>query len=231
MERVELEVSQRDTTRKNVRFLRRKGVTPANLYGHGIDSLRLQGDTKNLEQMLTRVTKTDLINLKVSGSDTPRMVFIREIQRNPTNDHLLHVDFYQVKMTEKIKADIPIKLVGEAPVLRKKNITLLHFIDFIHVEALPNDLPHNIEVDLSTLAEVEQAIYIKDIQLAKDITLLTDPEQVIIKAVEARREVEEVPVAAVVAAEGEEAVVAEGEAAAPPAKGQPYPAKGKTSKE
>lgn len=212
MDRIELEASPRKTIGKQVKFLRHEGKTPANLYGHGIDSIALQADTKQLEQLLLRVSKTDLITLQISGSDTPRRVFVREVQRNALTDVLLHVDFYQVKLTEKIKADIPLKYVGEAPVLKKKNITLLHFIDSVHVEALPDALPHNIEVDLSELAETDQAIFVKDIVLAKDITLLSDPEQMVVKVSEARREVEEVaPVEAKVEGEAEEV---EGEAEA-----------------
>ena len=190
MERIELEVSKREITGKKVRFLRREGSTPANLYGHGIDSISLQVDTKNLKQIMSQAGKTDLISLNIAGSKTPRKVLIREVQKAPLTDELLHVDFYQVKMTEKIKADIPLVFVGEAPVLKKKNVSLLHLVDSLQVEALPDALPHNFEIDLSNLEETDQAIHVKDIPLDEEVTLLGDPEQMVLKVTEARREAE-----------------------------------------
>jgi large subunit ribosomal protein L25 len=218
MERIELEASKREVTGKKVRFLRREGNTPANMYGHGLKSLALQVDTKKLKQTLLRAGKTDLISLKVADGDAPLMVLIREVQKNPVNNNLLHVDFYQVKMTEKIKADIPLVFVGEAPALKKKNVSLLHLIDSLHIEALPDHLPHNLQVDVSKLEDTDQAIFIKDIPLSPDVTLLSDPEQIVVKVVETRVEIE---VPEVVAAEVEGEAVAEEAAEAPEEEAKP----------
>ena len=212
MERIELEAAKREVNGKKVRFLRREGITPANMYGHGLESVALQLDTKKLKQTLARAGKTDLISLKVSESDAPVMVLVREIQKHPVNNDLLHVDFYQVKMTEKIKAEIPLVLVGEAPALKKKNISLLHLIDTLHIEALPDHLPHNLQVDVSHLEEAEQSIFVKDIPLSEDITLLSDPEQLVVKVVETRVQVE-VPEAVEAAVEEEAAAEETGEGA------------------
>jgi len=187
MERLELEVSKREITGKKVRFLRRQAVIPANLYGHGIDSLPLQVDAKILSQVLAQAGKTDLISLKIDDVKTPRKVLVRDIQKNMLTDELLHVDFYQVKMTEKIKADVPLIFAGEAPALKNKNVSLLHLIDALTIEALPDALPHNFEVDLSSLEETDQAIYIKDILIGDEITLLSDPEQMVVKVTETRQ--------------------------------------------
>lgn len=194
MERLELEVSKREITGKKVRFLRREGIIPVNLYGHGIDSTPLQVDAKLFRQMLAQAGKTDLISLKISDSKTPRNVLVREVQRHPLTGELLHVDFYQVKMTEKIKAEIPLVFVGEAPVLKNRNSSLLRLIDSLPIEALPDALPHSFEVDLSGLAETDQAIYVRDIHISDEVTLLGDPEQMVVKVAEARKVVEEVPV-------------------------------------
>ena len=206
MERIELEASKREVTGKKVRFLRREGSTPANMYGHGLESLALQVDTKKLKQTMTQAGKTDLISLKVADLDAPAMVLIREVQNHPVTNDLLHVDFYQVKMTEKIKAEIPLVLVGEAPALKKKNISLLHLIDSLDIEALPDHLPHNFQVDVSNLEDADQSIFVKDIPLSTDITLLSDPEQIVVKVVETRVEVE---VPEVAEAEVEEEAAAE----------------------
>ena len=215
MKRLELEVSKRDITGKKVRFLRRQGIIPANIYGHGIDSTAINVDAKSLKHLLAHAGMTDLISLKMDDSKNPLRVLVREVQKNPINDDLLHVDFYQVRMDEKIKADVPIVFVGEAPVLKKvKNSSVLHLIDSLPIEALPDDLPHSLEVDVSGLEELDSTIHVKDIHLGDGITLLSDPEQMAVKVIEAKKEVEEVPVEAAVAEEVEVAEGAEEAAAA-----------------
>lgn len=211
MKRHELEVSKREIVGKKVRFLRRQGIVPAHIYGHGIDSTPINVDTRNLKHLLAHAGKTDLISLKLDGSKESVRVLMREIQRNPMTDEPLHVDFYQVSMTEKIKAEVPLVFVGEAPVLKKiKNSSILHLIDSLDIEALPDDLPHSLEVDVSHLEELDHSIHVKDIPLGPGITLLSDPEQMAVKVAEARKEEEVVPVVAEaeLVAEGEE--VAEG---------------------
>ena len=146
MERIELEAEKREIIGKKVRFLRREGVTPANLYGHGVESVPLQVNTKQLETMLAHMSMTDLIHLKMQGAKTPKNVMVRQIQKNPTSDDVLHVDFYQVKMTEKIKADVPLVFIGEAPVLKRKNVSLLHLLDILHIEALPDHYQEMIQL-------------------------------------------------------------------------------------
>jgi large subunit ribosomal protein L25 len=218
MKREELEVSKRDVTGKKVRFLRRQGIVPANIYGHGIESTAINVDTRSLKHLLAHTGKTDLISLKVDNSKETIRVLMREIQRNPLTDEPLHVDFYQVSMTEKIKADVPLVFIGEAPVLKKvKNSSILHLLDTLEIEALPDDLPHSFEVDISSLEELDHTVHVKDIPLGPGITLLSDPEQMVVKVAEARKEVEVVPevVEAELAEEGaEEAAEAEGEAEA-----------------
>lgn len=193
MKGLELEVAKRNVTGKKVRFLRREGIVPGNLYGHGIDSISIQADAKTLKHLLAQVGQTVLISLKVAGAEAPTKVLVREVQRNPINDELLHVEFYQVKMTEKIKTDVPLVFVGEAPVLKKiKDSSLIHIMDSLHIEALPDDLPHNLEVDISGLEEIDHVIHVKDVPLSKGVTLLSDEEQVVVKVVEARKAEEEV---------------------------------------
>lgn len=212
MRRLELEVSKRTVTGKKVRFLRRGGLIPCNIYGRGFESLPVQVDVRKLGHLLARAGGTDLISIKMTDSASPANVLIRDIQRNPMTGEPLHVDFYQVNMNEKLKAEVPLVFIGEAPASKLKNVSLLHAMNTLQIEALPDDLPHNIEVDISSLAVPEQSLHVKDIKVGDKVTILTDPEQMIIKVSEVRKAVEE---AAPVAAEGEEAAAAEKEEAAP----------------
>jgi large subunit ribosomal protein L25 len=143
---------------------------------------------------------TRLIALDVEGGKQPRSVFIREIQRDAYTEELLHVDFYQVRRTEKIRVDVPIILVGEAPAMKEKGRTLTQSLTSLSVECLPDKLPPQIEVDLSPLEKIEQAIFVRDITLGPGVTVMTAPDQMVAKVSEVRV-VEEVVAEAVPAEE------------------------------
>jgi len=217
MDVLKIKASKREILGKKTRFLRRQGLTPVHLFGHGLDSLALQCDTPNLQRTIARAGMTRLITLAIEGDKQPRSVFIREIQREPRSGELLHVDFYQVKKTDKIRFDVPIILVGEAPAMKEKGRVLTHSLTSLSLECLPDKLPPNIEVDLSPLEEMEQAIFVRDLSLSPDITVITDPDQMVVRVSEARIEVEEVVEEEVAEEElvGEEAEGEEGEAEAP----------------
>jgi len=217
MKRLELEVLKREITGKKVRFLRRGGLIPCNIYGHGIESQPVQVEVRKLGHILARAGGTDLISIKTSDSASPSMVLIRGVQRNLLTGEPTHVDFYQVNMAEKLKAEVPLVFIGEAPALKLKNVSLLHAMNTLQIEALPDDLPHNIEVDVSSLALPEQSLHVKDIKVSDKITILADPDQMLIKVAEVRKAVEEAPAEAVAAGveavEGEQKEGKEGEAA------------------
>ena len=187
-----LQAINRSVSGKKTRFLRRQGITPTHLFGHNLKSLALQCDTANLQRIIAHAGETRPVNLEIEGEKPPRMAFIREVQKDEVTGQLLHVDFYQVKKTEKIKVDIPIVLVGEAPAMKEKGRTLTHGVTSLSIECLPGKVPPQIEVDLSILEEVEQPIHVKDIILDPGITVSTDPDQLVVKVSEARAVVEEI---------------------------------------
>jgi len=189
-----LKATHRMVLGKKTRFLRRQRITPAHLYGRGVSSVALQCDTDELVNLVAHAGKTRLINLEVDG-EKPKSVFVREIQRDVITRELLHIDFYQVKRTEKIAVDVPIVLVGEAPALKFKGRMLVHGINSLSVECLPTNVPPQIDIDITQLEEVEQAIHVKDIVLDPEITVHADPEQLVVKIskVMVKEEVEEVP--------------------------------------
>jgi large subunit ribosomal protein L25 len=209
MEGLTLPASKRDILGKKTRFLRRQSITPAHLFGHGIESLTLQCDTARVRRIIARAGMTRLIALDIEGDKQPRSVFIREIQRDECTGELLHVDFYQVSKKEKIRVDVPIVLVGEAPAMKEKGRTLTHGVTSLSIECLPDKLPPQIEVNLSQLEEVGQAIYVKDIALSPDITVHNDPDIMVAKVSEVRVEKVEEVVAEEAVAEVEAEAVAE----------------------
>jgi large subunit ribosomal protein L25 len=181
MDKIELKVAKREILGKKVKHLRRQGITPVHLFGHGIESLALQCETGELERVLGQAGQTRLISLKLAKEKKPRTAVVREFDRDWRKGQLLHVDFYQVKMEEKIKLEVPVVLVGEAPALISKTNMLEHELGTLTVECLPAKIPTGIEVDISSLAEPDQAIRVKDVTLDKDITVLNNPELVVVK--------------------------------------------------
>ncbi len=208
MEDLKITAAKRDVLGKRNRFLRRRGLTPAHLFGHSLESLSLQCDSAELKKIVAHAGTTRLVSLKIDGEKGPKSVFVREIQRDVLGKNLLHVDFYQVTKGEKMTMDVPIVLVGEAPAMKGKGRLLSRGIMLLAIECLPEKVPPQIEVDISTLVELEQAIHVKDIVLDPDITVHADPEQLVVKVTEIVIKVEEEKpvVAEEVAAEGEEKV-------------------------
>jgi large subunit ribosomal protein L25 len=181
MDKIELTVANREILGKKVKHLRRQGITPVHIFGHGIESLALQCDTRELEQVLSQAGQTRLISLKLAKEKKPRTVVVREFDRDWRRGELVHVDFYQVKMEEKIRLEVPVVLVGEAPALKSKANMLEHELGTLTVECLPAKIPNSLEVDISSLTEPDQSIRVKDVALAEGITVLNNPELVVAK--------------------------------------------------
>ena len=121
-----LQATARNVLGKKTRFLRRQGITPAHLFGHGIESLPLQCDTASLQRIIARAGTTRLVTLEIEGRKQPTKVFIREIQSDACTGALIHVDLYQVRLKERMKADVPLVLSGEAPALKSKGRSLIY---------------------------------------------------------------------------------------------------------
>jgi large subunit ribosomal protein L25 len=206
MEELTIKAAKRDVLGKKNRFLRQQGITPAHLFGHNLESLALQCDTAEVRKVIARAGETRLIDLKVKGDRESKKVFVREVQRDALGKILLHIDFYQVSMTERMTMDVPIVLVGEAPAMKGKGRMLTHGINQLSIECLPAKVPPQIEVDISVLTDLDQAIHVKDIVLDPEITIHADPEQLVAKVSEIAvvAEEEAVPAAAAVEAEAEE---------------------------
>jgi len=202
MEAIELQARPRTVLGKKVRHLRRQGMLPANLFGHNVASQALQVEERAFQRAFAQAGMNTLISLKMEGAE-PKMVLIRSLQRNPLKRDLLHVDFYQVAMMEKLTAQVPLVFVGEAAGVATGGI-LLHSIDEVEIECLPGDLVRQIDVDISGLQEIGDTIYVKDLQVSAAIRILRDPDEVLVKILPpAKEEVAEV-VAEVAPAEVEE---------------------------
>ena len=211
MARKDLTVEPRQVVGKKVAQLRRTGVTPANVYGHGLDSVSVQIETETMDRTLKAMLANEVIDLKIAGERNSRPVVIQKVQRHPLTSKVLHAEFYQVSLRQRMRADVPLIIVGASEGVDTYNGVLVKAIETVQVEALPLDLPSHIDVDITPLANLEDTLHVSDITVPEGVTLLTDPEVVIVKVATPRvsLELEE----AEAAAEGEEAAEAEGEVA------------------
>ena len=202
--RTELRVAPREVLGKKVKALRRQGLTPANIYGHNVESQAIQVATEELKQILKSAGRNDIVYLRLDRDDA-RPTFVRDVQQHPVTDAIQHIDFLQISLREKVRADVPIHLTGLSPAVDTYGGILMHGLDHVTVEALPTEVPSFLEIDVSPLTEINQALHVSDLDLPDEVTLLTDPEQVVAKvAPPAVEPVEEVP---------EEEELEEGEAA------------------
>ncbi len=212
-----LSVRPRQVLGKKVNTLRRKGLLPGVVYGGRADSMPVETDQHAFELSYRRWGNTTLLSLTgLDGGEVPALIY--DVSRDPVSGRMLHVDFARVSLTEKTHADVPLHLVNESPAVRTLGAVLLHARSEVSVEAFPQDIPHSIEVDLSGLLEIDDAIFVRDLKV--DATLIqieNDPDELVVKAVPVKVE-EEKPAEAAVPAEGEAVAEGEeGEAAAPAA--------------
>jgi len=210
-----LSAAPRTVLGKKVKALRRTGVTPANVYGHKVDSTAVQADTVELTHLLRAAGRNAIIDLTVEGESAARTVVVRNIDRNPVTSQILHIDFFQVSMTEKMKAEVRVVLTGTSPAVADLQGVLLQMIESVAVEALPGDIPSEFEVDVSVLTQLESSIHVRDLRVDESkVTITTDPDVVLARVASPRlATVEEEEAAA--AAEGAEAPVEGAEGAAP----------------
>ncbi len=209
-----LKANLRTATGRKVRALRKTGVVPANVFGKKIKSVAIQLDVKILREMLKKAGETSLINLTIEGEKKARPVLVSGYAQDPITSDLYHVDFHEVDLTEKVTAMVPIKVVGEAEAVKAGNNLVVQKNE-IEVEALPADLPDEIEVDVTALAAVGDSIHAKDLKVDRSkVTLLSEEDETIVTIQEPAKEEETVAAPA----EGEAATTddkpAEGEAKA-----------------
>jgi large subunit ribosomal protein L25 len=168
---------------------RRQGLVPAVLYGHGLSSKSIEVDAKKFTKVVRAAGFSSLVNLKLSdGSE--HAVLIRDVEHHPLKDAIIHADFYQVRMDEKIEAEVPLAFIGEAAAIKNLGGVLIRNLDTVKVSALPTDLPHNIEVDIASLTDFEKVIRVADIQAPSGVTLDHAPDEVVALVQEPRSEQE-----------------------------------------
>lgn len=180
MEKYVLEAQKREVIGKKVKALRREGLLPAVIYGSGIDPQPITLDTKSVIQTLKIIGANTLVTIKLGKKE--HLALVRDVQREVIMRDLLHIDFQAVSLEETITTTVPIVIVGEAPVTKEFNAVLSSGLDEIEIEAKAKDLPDSISVDVSSLVEIGDHILVKDLAIPGEVTVLDDPEEMVLVA-------------------------------------------------
>jgi len=181
MKHEKLKVEKRKVLGKQVKKLRRDGIIPANVFGKKIKSQSVQADAKEFAAVYKEAGETGLVDLDLDGKIIP--ILIQNVHTN-FRGNVLHADFYQVDLTQKVKASVPIEIVGEPFAVTEKVGILMNILTEIEVEALPEELPEKIEVNVEHLKNIDDQITVTDLKVPTGVTVLTDAAQVVSKIAE-----------------------------------------------
>ena len=209
-----LQLDPRDVRGKKVRVLRRQGVVPANLYGRGIESTAVQAPLAEFQRVFRAVPRNSVVNVQISGEATTRPAVLREVQRHPVSAVVQHVELYEVDVTRVVQSEAQLLLIGHSEAQSQGGVIVQNF-DTIQLEALPLEMPAEIEVDVSQIEDFGQAIHVSDLPIPANVRVLTDLAAVVVTVVAPRltAEDEAEEAAALAAAEAAEAEAAGVEAA------------------
>ncbi len=182
MDRLSLSADERIILGKKVKKLRKSGKLPAHVFGKGLETEAVTVDTKEFLKTFHLAGETGLIDLKI-GTEKVRPVLIREVQYNPVYGQPIHIDFYQVNLSQKVKVSVPLVLIGEQPESVHLGETIvLQILNEIEVEALPTDLVEKIEVDIIPLKNIDDAITLGQLNYDRNkLTISADEEEVVVK--------------------------------------------------
>ena len=190
MEKVIIKATQRSITGKQVRALRRAGELPAIIYGYNLDPVNISLNAHEATRVLNHLTASSLVTIDLDGKEYPTLV--RERQRNPVKSTYVHIDFQVVSLTEKIRANVSVTLSGLSPAVKDFNAVLVTGLNELECEALPQDLPERITVDIATILKIGDGIHVRDIIVSDKVKILTNPSEMLVLATAPKAEVEEV---------------------------------------
>jgi len=198
---LEIKAQLRKNVGKKLESLRKKGIIPATVYGSGHKSISIQIDYEEFRKIFEKAGESTLLKLKVHPStdglnnkEEVKNVLVHDIAKDPMTGKFIHVDFYQVKMDKVIKAEVPLIFEGEAPAIKNLEGVLVKSINHVEVEALPQDLPREIKVDISILDSFDKHIRVKDLILPQGVKIALEPEETIVSVMPPRKEEEVKPV-------------------------------------
>jgi large subunit ribosomal protein L25 len=189
-DKITLGLENRTLLGKKVNRLRRAGILPATVYGKGVGPFTVQMDARTFSDAYRHAGRTTLVELNIAGQPT-QSAFIHALQRHPVTRAITHVDFHVVDLLIEITVAVPIHLVGESGVVARGEALLNQVLTALEVRALPAELPHAIDVDISGLDSFDKSIYVRDIQLPGKGAIETPEDELVVSLTPARAAEEE----------------------------------------
>ncbi len=179
--RVQLQAEPRTVLGKKVRQLRRSGMLPATVYGNKMEPQSIQLSAHEFIGVLRQAGRTALIDLAI-GDQRARPVFVKQTGVDAKRNIIVHVEFYQANLLEKMRSQTPLHFVGESPAVKNEGGIFLAVLDHLEIESLPDDVPAGgIEVDLSQMTELHSTIHVSDIHLPGSVTMITPADEMVAK--------------------------------------------------
>lgn len=178
MEKIKLDAKTREERGKKLNKGRKSGLIPAVTYGKGSEPQSLWVSALDFGRLIKKYGESVIINLSISGKNGYN-VLIHELQQSPVSGNISHIDFYQVKMDEKIETEVELVFIGESPAVKEMGGVLVKSLDKVEISCLPADLPSSIEVDIANIKTFEDHIYVKDLKISKEVEVKDDPETVV----------------------------------------------------
>ena len=172
-----LNAQKRKIKGKKVKNLRNKGLLPAVLYGPKIKNISIKLDFKEFEKIYKKAGGSSLLSLEIG--EEKFLVLVHEVKKDPLTGKPIHVDFYQPILTEEVEATVPIVFEGESPAVKDLGGTLIKEIQEIEIRALPQNLPHEIKVNVENLKTFEDEILVKDLKVAENVKIQKEPDEII----------------------------------------------------
>jgi large subunit ribosomal protein L25 len=185
-----LKLDRRTVIGKKVKRLRQRGVTPVHIYGADMGPENLQVDDITLNRLLLQVGSNIPVSVEYEGQGDEKVCFVREVQRNPVTDDVIHVDFLRVDVTQTVSAEVPLVLTGSSLAVTEMAGTLLQNVQSLLIEALPMNMPAEVIVDISSLIDFDASIPVSDVAVPGNVTVLNDPDDTIARVVPPRLEAE-----------------------------------------
>jgi large subunit ribosomal protein L25 len=182
MKKHTLNASKRTLVGRKVKQLRKAGLVPATIYGKKIESVSISVNTDEFKKLYSETGETGLVELMVEKDMHP--VLIHNVQVNPVSGAFVHIEFYHVDLKVKVKANVPLELVGESQAVKDKSGVLLQVLNEIEVEALPAEIPEKIEVSVDKLAKINDELFVSDLKIPAGVELLTEKTQIVVRVSE-----------------------------------------------
>mgnify|MGYP001549556183 CR=1 FL=1 len=175
---MEIIAQNREIKGKSVKNLRKQGLTPAVIFGKDMESISITINTNDFIRLYNKAGDTSLIDIKIEGNGTKK-VLVKEVTYDPVKDTINHVAFYKPNLKIKTTANIPLEFINKEQneLLKSNQAVLITLHDQVEVSALPADLPHSFDIDVSLLSEVGQGITVAEINVDKSKVEITYPEQ------------------------------------------------------